>query len=245
MQKILGNKNIDAQIEECKKKDINEVINDGHNVFHAIMVDALKFDRSIYGMISTGTKMATFFDGYYPVVSFSEDGEKRLLSEEDIVKRCYGFRLNHLFKGLRENPYIPIDYGIIYSGKPVLLEQIAGNKYKANDTISKTIKSDFKKMFGELFSNLHINRIPGFYKYLVAPETDEFAMTYGKIMGTLSMKILYYMAKIHSEAYEEDHMIQFLETLRMYRQADCVTRRSSKNYLKFIKSLLDNYTGPQ
>lgn len=245
VQKILGNKNIDAQIEECKKKDINEVINDGHNVFHAIMVDALKFDRSIYGMISTGTKMATFFDGYYPVVSFSEDGEKRLLSEEDIVKRCYGFRLNHLFKGLRENPYIPIDYGIIYSGKPVLLEQIAGNKYKANDTISKTIKSDFKKMFGELFSNLHINRIPGFYKYLVAPETDEFAMTYGKIMGTLSMKILYYMAKIHSEAYEEDHMIQFLETLRMYRQADCVTRRSSKNYLKFIKSLLDNYTGPQ
>jgi len=209
------------------------------------MVDALKFDRSIYGMISTGTKIATFFDGYYPVVSFSQDGEKQLLSEEDIVKRCYGFRLNNLFKGLRENPYFSIDYGIIYSGKPVLLEQIAGNKYKANTTINQTIKSDFKEMFGDLFSNLHINRIPGFYKYLVAPETDEFAMTYGKIMGVISMKILYYMAKIYSETYEEDYMIQFLETLRMYRQADCITRRSSKNYLKFIKSLLDNYTGLQ
>ncbi len=245
VQKIIGNTWIGMEIEELKKKDINEVLDDSYNVFHSIMVDALKFDRCIYGMISTGTKMATFFDGYYPVVSFSEDGEKRLLSEEDIVKRCYGFRLNHLFKGLRENPYLPIDYGIIYSGKPVLLEQIAGNKYKANATINKTIKSDFKKMFGDFFSNLHINRIPGFYKYLVAPETDEFAMTYGKLMGTISMKILYYMAKIHSEAYEEDYMIQFLETLRMYRQADCVTRRSSKNYLKFIKSLLDNYSGPQ
>lgn len=143
---------------------------------------------------------------------------------------------------MRENPYLPIDYGIVYSGKPVLLEQIAGNKYKTNSTINKTIRSDFKKLFGDLFSNLHINRIPGFYKHLVAPELDEFDMTYGKIMGVISMKILYYMAKIHSEAYEEDHMIQFLETLRTYRQADCVTRRSSKNYLKFIKSLLDNYS---
>jgi hypothetical protein len=245
IQKIVGNGHIDAQINELKKMDITEVLDDEKNSFHTIMVDALKFDRSIYGMISTGTKMATFFDGYYPVVSFSEDGEKGLLAESDIVKRCYGFRLNYLFKGLRENPYLPIDYGIIYSGKPVLLEQIAGNKYKTNSTINKTIISDFKKMFGDLFSNMHTNRMPGFYKHLVAPETDEFAMTYGKIMGVLSMKILYYMAKIHSEAYEEDHMVQFLETLRMYRQADCVTRRSSKNYLKFIKSLLDNYTGPQ
>jgi len=245
VQRIMGNHEIYTEIDELKKKNINEVLSAPNNIFHKIMIDALKFDRSIYGMISTGTKMVTFFDGYYPVVSFSQDGEKSLLSEEEIIKRCYGFRLNHLFKWLRENPYIPIDYGIVYSGKPVLLEQIAGNKYKTNHTINKTIRSDFNKLFGNLFSNLHINRMPGFYKHLVAPEIDEFAMTYGKIMGVMSMKILYYMSKIHSEAYEEDHMIQFLETLRMYRQADCVTRRSSKTYLKFIKSLLDNYTWPQ
>lgn len=245
VQKVLGNIHVDGQIDDIKKQDINQVIDDTHNIFHTIMGDALKFDRSIYGMISTGTKIATFFDGYYPVVSFSEDGEKWLLSEEDIVKRCYGFRLNHLFKWLRENPYLPIDYGIVYSGKPVLLEQIAGNKYKANATINKTIKSDFKKMFGDLFSNVHINRMPGFYKYLVAPEADEFAMTYGKIMGVMSMRILYYMAKIHSEAYEEDHMVEFLDALRKFRQADSVTRRSSKNFLKFIKSILENFHGPQ
>jgi len=62
------------------------------------MEDALNFDKSVYGMISTATKLATFFDGYYPIVSFSEDGDKSLLSEEEIVKRCYGFRLNNLFK---------------------------------------------------------------------------------------------------------------------------------------------------
>jgi hypothetical protein len=49
-------------------------------------------------MLSTATKLASFFDGYYPVVSFSEDGDKSLLPEEEIVKRSYGFKLNHLFK---------------------------------------------------------------------------------------------------------------------------------------------------
>jgi len=244
IQRSIGNIDI-HDIEALKSKNINEVLDDSHNTFHKIMADALCFDKLIYGMISTGTKLTTFFDGYYPVVSFSEDGDKSLLPEEEIVKRCYGFRLNQLFKGLRDNPYVPIDYGIVYSGKPVLLEQIAGSNYKTNKTINTTIKSDFKKLFGGLFSNLHINRIPWFYKYLIAPETDEFDMTYGKLMWSISMRILHYMSKIYSEAYEEDHILQFFESLRKYRQADCVTRKSSKTYLKFIKIFLESFHGPQ
>jgi len=238
--------NIDIQnIEELKSKNINEVLNEPYNALSKILADALHFDKSVYGMLSTATKLATFFDGYYPVVSFSEDGDKSLLPEEEIVKRCYGFKLNHLFKWLRENPYLPIDYGIIYSGKPVLLEQIAGNNYKTNQNMSKTIKSDMKKLMGEYFSNLHPNRVPRFYKYLIAPETDEFDMTYGKLMGTISLKILYYMSKIYSEAYEETHMLQFLDSMRKREQADCVTRSSSTNFLKFIKSFLENIHGQQ
>lgn len=244
VQKIFWN--IDIQkIEDIQNKNINEVINDHYSEFHKIMIDALHFDKSIYGMISTGTKLATFFNGYYPVVSFSDDGDKSLLSEEEIIKRSYGFRLNSLFPWLRENPYLPIDYSVIYSGKPVLLEQIAGNNYKTNRAINKTVKSDFKKMFGNLFSNLHVNRIPTFYKHLVSPETDEFDVTYGKLMGSISLKILHYMSKIYSEWYEEDHMLQFLDSLRKFRQADCVTRKSSKTYLKFIKVFLESFNGPQ
>jgi len=242
--RIFGN--IDIRIlQESKIKNINEILHDTYSPLYKIFVDALHFDKSIYGMMSSWTKMASFFDGYYPVVSFSEDGDKSLLPETEIVQRCYAFKMNHLFLWLRDNPYLPIDYGIIYSGKPVLLEQIAGSNYKTNQNITKTIKSDFKKLLGNQFSNLHHTRIPRFYKYLISPETDEFDATYGKLMGTISLKILYYMSKIYSESYEEDHMLQFLESLRKFRQADCVTRRSSRNYLKFIKSLLENFHGPQ
>lgn len=239
-------KNIDnKKIALMRTQNINELLMDTQNDVHKIFVDAFHFDKLIYGMVWSGTKMASFFDSSYPIVSFSEDFDKTLLPEGDIVDRYYGFRLNDLFKWLRDNPYLPIDYGVIYSGKPVLLEQIAWSKYKSNQNITKTIKSDFKKLLGDHFNNLHHNRIPKFYKYLVAPETDEFDTTYGKLMGILSLKILYFMSKIYSEAYEESHMLQFLDTLEKFRQGDCVTRNSSTNFLKFIKSFLENFHGPQ
>lgn len=62
-----------------------------------IFIDAFHFDKLIYGMIGSGTKMASFFDASYPIVSFSEDFDKNLVPESDIVNRYYGFRLNDLF----------------------------------------------------------------------------------------------------------------------------------------------------
>ncbi|MEI6671797.1 MAG: hypothetical protein WCL02_00035 [bacterium] len=53
------------------------------------------------------------------------------------------------------------------------------------------------------------------------------------------------MSKIYSEAYEETHMLQFLDTLKKFRQGDCVTRNSSTNFLKFIKTFQENFHGPQ
>ena len=242
---VIGGTIDHKKILELRNKNINESLMDAHGDIHKIFEDAFHFDRVIYDMVWSGTKMASFFDSPYPIVSFSEDFDKTLVSEGDRAQRYHGFRLNDLFKGLRENPYVPIDYGVIYSWKPVLLEQIAGNNYKTNQNITKTIKSDFKKLIGNNFSNLHHNRIPKFYKYLIAPETDEFDATYGKLMGILSLKILYFMSKIYSEAYEEMHMLQFLDALKKFRQGDCVTRNSSTNFLKFIQAFLENFNGPQ
>lgn len=244
MQSISGCIDND-KISNTRTQNINELLMDIQSDVHKIFMDAFHFDKLIYGMVWSGTKMASFFDSAYPIVSFSEDFDKSVVPEGNIVNRYFGFRLNDLFKWLRDNPYLPIDYGVIYSGKPVLLEQIAGNKYKSNQNITRTIKSDFQKILGDHLGNLHPNRIPKFYKYLIAPETDEFDTTYGKLMGILSLKILYFMSKIYSEAYEETHMLQFLDALEKFRQGDCVTRNSSTNFLKFITIFLENFHGSQ
>ncbi|HBB04017.1 TPA: hypothetical protein DCZ39_03925 [Patescibacteria group bacterium] len=70
-------------------------------------------------------------------------------------------------------------------------------------------------------------------------------MTYGKLMGAISIKILYHMSKIYAESYEETHMLQFLDSMRKMRQGDCVTRNSSTNFLKFIKAFLENFQGQE
>ena len=93
-----------------RTQNINESLADVHGDVYKIFLNAFRFDTLIYDMVGSGTKMASFFDSPYPIVSFSEDFDKSLVSDHDIVQRYYGFRLNDLFKGLRDNPYLPIDY---------------------------------------------------------------------------------------------------------------------------------------
>ncbi|MEI6671798.1 MAG: hypothetical protein WCL02_00040 [bacterium] len=56
---------------------------------HKIFEDAFYFDKLIYDMVGSGTKMASFFDSPYPIVSFSEDFDKSLVPAGDIVHRYY------------------------------------------------------------------------------------------------------------------------------------------------------------
>lgn len=142
---------------------------------------------------------------------------------------------------MREVPYSPIDYGLIYSGKPVLLEQIAGSHYKNNGYIANAIKHEFKGLFGDYLEHLSPHSRPRFYKYLVNTETDEFDLTYGKLMGIISLKILYFMSKIYRDGYDEASMLQLLDAVKKLRQSDAVTRDSSSNFLSYIKKLLENF----
>ena len=79
-------------------QNINEALIDTKGDVYKIFENAFHFDKSIYGMVGSGTKMASFFDSPYPIVSFSEDFDKLLVPDGDIVNRYYGFRLNTLFK---------------------------------------------------------------------------------------------------------------------------------------------------
>ena len=75
--------------------------------------------------------------------------------------------MNDLFTDLRNVPYSPIDYGILYSGKPVLLEQISGKQYKNNALTATDIVNEFTGLFGAHLDQLPVNARPRFYKYLV------------------------------------------------------------------------------
>ncbi len=115
--------------------------------------------------------------------------------------------MSDLFPGCKAVPYSPIDYGLIYSGKPVLLEQIAGNQYKSNALSAMEIKTECKNLFGDYLQEIPFQQRPRFYKYLIAPETDEFELIYGKMMGIISLKIMYFMSKMYADGYDESNVM--------------------------------------
>ncbi len=231
---------IDGNIlEKLTQKNINEQLSDQYSTFYKLFSDALEFDKNIYGMVSSGSKLASFFSSYYPIVSFSEDFEKN--GHQVNNKRYFGFKLNDLYPELREIPYVPIDYGIFYSGKPVLLEQIAWDNYKNNWLLAQQIKDETKHLFGDFLDNLSPNQRPKFYKDLIEPENDEFTHTYGKMMWIISLKMLYFMAKVYRSWYDESSVLALLDTFKKLRQADCATRDSSHTFLRCIKTMLEKF----
>lgn len=232
-----------AQIQSFTSQNINDLLSDHYAPSYQLFLESLDLDKHMYSMISSGTKLAAFFDSYYPVVSFCEDFDKNTVHANVANKRFFGFKMNDLFPGCKAVPYSPIDYGIIYSGKPVLLEQIAGNQYKNNSIAAMEIKTEFKHLFGDFLQEIQPKQRPRFYKHLIAPETDEFELVYGKMMGIISLKILYFMSKMYADGYDEFNVAWLLDALRKRRQTDCVTRDSSSTFLDMIKHLLENFHG--
>ena len=157
--------------------------------------------------------------------------------------KFFGFTFPNLFGQLREIPYSSIDYGIVYSGKPVMLEQISWGHYKNNTNSFKAVKSCTEELFGEYLKGLSPHKMPRFYKHLLLPEGDESELIYGKLMGILSLKVFYAMSNMYRDGYDELTMLQLLDVLKKLRQGDCVTRDSSSTYLSFMKHILEYFHG--
>lgn len=239
----LENQEISTVLPSLTKKNINEALHNGDSSFDKIAKDAREFDAHIYNMMSSGTKFASFFYDHYPIVSFSQDFDKRIGKKDEYHNKYFWFRFQDLFKDVREVPYSPIDYGLIYSGKPVLLEQIAGDNYKNNSMIASEIKMMCKWLFWEYLDHIAPAQRPRFYKHLIQPEIDEFELTYGKLMWIISLRMLYFMSKMYLNGYDEINMLNFLDTMKKLRQWDSVTRHSSTTFLSFIKKFLERFNG--
>ena len=226
-----------------KTQNINNLLQDTYGSFYSFFMDALNLDKHMYGMISPGTKLASFFSSHYPVVSFSEDFDKKTASVNIGEHRFWWFTLPDLFPELREVPYSSIDYGVAYSGKPVFLEQITWDHYRNNANTFKTIKSSLHTLFGEYLQTMDTRKMPRFYKHLLLPEGDEHELIYGKLMGMMSLKIFHAMCTMYRDGYDEHTVLKLLDALQKLRQANCVTRDNSAAFLSFIKHVLEHFTG--
>jgi len=61
---------------------------------------------------------------------------------------------------------MPIDYGIIYSGNPVILEQVTGKKGIQKE-FNEKVRTAIDKIFSEHLSDIVPNKSPLFYKNFI------------------------------------------------------------------------------
>ncbi|EKD30024.1 MAG: hypothetical protein ACD_78C00183G0005 [uncultured bacterium (gcode 4)] len=223
--------------------DINDFLNTNTSV-DRLFRKTLKLNKDLWKRVNKiENQIASFFDSYYPIVSFTEDIDEDI-SNLDVEKiKMYGFRLNNLEKSLPPIPFIPIDYGLIYSGRPVLTDYIVDtNENSFNWTGS--VEGKLREYFWDIFKDTLPVRKPIFYKTFVheTKEEDEFKETYGKLMGTISLEILNTMTKLYSSSYTESTMANFIDAINKIRYGNYITRKNSKTFREFINCIFENFT---
>ena len=237
----LNNKIDHTSVEYINNLSIEDALKKTDIKINKWFTDGIVFDKIIFGTIISSVKRSSLFDSYYPIITISKDYENKDENIKLWLNKSYTFRFDELFEWWRKIPYLPLDYWIIYSWKPVLLEQII-NSNKKNVSYTDAIKPEFKKIFWKYFDNLDEKEIPKFYKTLIDTNNDKIENSlYGKVMGILSIKIFYFMVQLYSNEYNEEIVKEFISALNKFRRWNYTTKNSSNFFMDIIRKLTEEF----
>lgn len=237
----LVNKIDHSTIDDINNLTIEDALKREDQTVSNWLKDGIIFDKIVFGTIISSVKRSSLFESYYPIISIIKDQEKQDENVLISLNKSYTFRFNELFEWWKKIPYLPIDYGIIYSGKPVLLEQIVTCN-KKNGSYNDAIKPEFKNIFWKYFDNLKDAEIPKFYKDLIDTDNNKIESSlYGKVMGMLSIKIFHLMIQLYSREYNEEIVKEFIWALNKFRRWNYVTKNSSNFFMDIVRKLTEEF----
>lgn len=239
---LLKRINGDIDQEKIKKADwltINEAISNDYLWIKDLLLDAFEIDLQIYGKTFYTAKISTLFNSHYPIISFTTDNPSDNLNGVDFWYKRFWFRMGELFNGLREVPYLPVDRWIIYTWKPVLLEQIVSRNL-INIDVYSDIQEEFRTTFNWYFDDLLPIKKPKFFTNFIEWSENGIKETYGKMMGIISLEILYFMYNLYSQWYSDQDMKLFKKALEKTKYANHIMREDSESLIWFLNRLLWN-----
>lgn len=234
--------NIDhTSVEHVNNISIEQALKESDTKISKWLTDGIIFDKLIFGTIISGTKRSSFFHSHYPIVTLTNDYGNTEEDAEFSVNSSFTFRFNELFSNLKTIPFLPLDYGIIYSGKPILMEQII-TKNKQDSLYIHQIKPELKNIFSKYFPKNN-KQTPKFYTKFIDTDTDTIEKSlYWDIMWLISIKTLYFMSKLYETEYSEEYIKHFIDMLKKFRRWDYITKESSGMFMEIIKKLTENFS---
>ena len=181
------------------------------------------------GKIGYSTKITSIFDWDFPIIGFR--------TPKNVF---HGFRMNEIFKNNTTKYSLPIDYAIVYSGKSSNLEMIDGIDTHQNDWNDK-MKFLFEPLFADIFNKHDIEPYPHFYNLFIAESSENIHDIYSKVMGSISIEILYWFYKILQQNATSEDTYTFLASLQKIMLWNRLTRKNDYHIIDFMDEIRKNF----
>lgn len=227
----------DFHIEERSHEDLNDI---DSPMYHILRL-AQQLESHLRGyQYYSGATSATMIHTPFPTVSYTEDilpyDKKTLVTAGDY--KCFTYPLNTLFPEVGPIPYAAIDFWIIYSGRPTLIENTDQER-------SHTELSSFmwfaEQTFKHSLQGVSANRKPTFYKQLLKNwDKWDAGNILQSLLGYMSLEMLYTLQILYQKWHTEDDIKKCILAVTKLRHAHNVIRRSS-SYLTNIITCLQQY----
>lgn len=222
--------------------DITEDVNNEMNPIYMIarlahsIESQIKWHQYINWAVATTLSHTPF-----PVISSHEDiphtWEKELFSMSDY--KCFIHPLNILFPEIGETAYVPIDYWLIYSGRPTLNEHTTPqNMHKECAKLMEESYNIFKNTLHQTWAK----RKPKFYKELLWPYLKWEYHILQSVLWYMSFEILHNLKTLFHKWYTEEDIKTLLLSITKTRHAHNVIKKSSR-YLSGLVTTLQQYFG--
>lgn len=228
----LENKLYSHIVEKNNSIPLFESINNPGCEYYTIIKKIEEIEHAIWWNILSSSVFTAMSDWLYPVVSIRwELSTYALWDKHNLWNTYHSYRLSDLTPVSRI-PYIPIDFGLLFSWMPMTSFEngIMNTKQSAYNW---RIEDFFKKLFSVYFENEHPFKRPSFYKTLMDRSASDKKYEY--INDTVHLEILYAMIKMYSKNFDDATILQYIHAVNKMRY---ISNLTSKERLK-LQNVID------
>lgn len=224
-----------TDIKSAQWLKANVVMHDMTTPIYSLFKKVGYINTMLFWNPSLNATAATFFDSHYPSIYFWRNKK----SDDTDFNTCF-YTIDELIPSVKYMYNDLFDFGIIYSGNPILVDRIT-DAHKNTTTITPSVQSYFQNFFAEDIDTYFVNdQKPLFYERFIDSTDNAMLNSYGDVMWGLSLEILYHLLKLYENGYKQKYMRAFTQALNRVRYANMIIREPSESFVSCIRKLSAN-----
>lgn len=178
-------------------------------------------EKIVFGCnYSTGYVLSSYFDGSYPFATIQQATTP--------VSDFFVGKLNRVFKLTAKYPDFPLDFGLIYTGKPVITTQVIKNIHSSNKYLDEVMD-----MTDQYLSNsrerYQWSKMEWFISWLKAGKINHYLQT----LASTSLELFGMFYKVFVHGFTESNLKYFIYAINKIRYSTAILRRTS-SYLRTV-----------